>query len=116
NGDGRVLTDTPQGRIDGQRDELQARINICNEAGADILVSIHLNGHDDQSVNGYEVFYNSQREFTDQNRDLAAFIHREMTVAFDDLGYVTSNRGYKDDLDLSADTHEFGSEQFLLMI
>lgn len=116
NGDGRILTDSTQGRIDGQRDELQARINICNEAGADILISIHLNGHDDQSVNGYEIWYNSQRDFTEQNRDLAAFIHREMTVAFTDLDYVTSNRGYKDDIDLSADTHEYGSEQFLLMI
>lgn len=116
NGDGRVLTDTPQGRIDGMRDELQARINICNDADADVLISIHLNGHDDQSINGYEIFYNSQREFTEQNRDLAAFLYREMTVAFDDLDYVTSARGYKDDLDLSAETHEFGSEQFLIMI
>ena len=116
NGDGRVLTDTPQGRIDGQRDELQARINICNDAGADILISIHLNGHDDQSINGYEIFYNSQREFTEQNRDLAAFLYREMTVAFDDLEYVTSARGYKDDIELNAEVHEFGSEQFLLMI
>lgn len=116
NGDGRVMTDTPQGRIDGMRDEMQARINICNEAGADILVSVHLNGHDNQSINGYEIFYNSQRDFTDQNRDLATFLYREMTVAFDDLEYVTDPRGVKDDLDLNAQTHEFGSEQFLLMI
>lgn len=116
NGDGLVMTDSPQGRIDGARDELQARINICNEAGADILISIHLNGADNTSVNGYEIFYNSQREFTDQNRDLANFLYREMTVAFADLEYVTTGRGTKDDLDLSADTHEFGSEQFLIMI
>lgn len=116
NGDGRVLQNTPQGLIDGNRDELQARINICNEAGADIMVSIHLNGYDDQSVGGYEVYYNSQREFADQNRDLAAFLHREMVVSFDDLGYETNNRGYTDDINLSADMHEFGSEQFLIMI
>ncbi len=116
NGDGLVMTDSPQGRIDGSRDELQARINICNEAGADILISIHLNGSDNTSVNGYEIFYNSQRDFTDQNRDLANFLYREMTVAFADLEYVTTGRGTKDDLDLSADTHEFGSEQFLIMI
>lgn len=116
NGDGRVLQDTPQGRIDGSRDELQARINICNEAGADIMVSIHLNGYDDQSVSGYEIFYNSQRDFADQNRDLAAFMYREMTVAFDDLGYATTSRGYTDDINLSAATHEYGSEQFLIMI
>lgn len=116
NGDGRVLQDTPQGLIDGARDELQARINICNEAEADVMVSIHLNGYDDQSVGGYEVFYNTQREFADQNRDLAAFLHREMVVAFDDLGYETRNRGTTDDINLSADMHEYGSEQFLIMI
>lgn len=116
NGDGRVMQDTPQGRIDGSRDELQARINICNDAGADIMVSVHLNGYDDQSVSGYEIFYNSQRDFADQNRDLAAFIYREMTVAFDDLGYATTSRGYTDDINLSAATHEYGSEQFLIMI
>lgn len=116
NGDGLVMTDTPQGRIDGARDELQARINICNEAEADILISIHLNGADNTNVGGYEIFYNSQREFTDQNRDLANFLYREMTVAFDDVEYSANPRGIKDDLDLSADTHEFGSEQFLIMI
>lgn len=116
NGDGQVMTDTAQGRIDGARDELQARINICNEAGADILISVHLNGADNTSVSGYEIFYNSQRDFTDQNRDLANFLYREMTVAFNELEYVTTGRGTKDDLDLSADTHEFGSEQFLIMI
>lgn len=116
NGDGRVLTDSVQGRIDGARDELQARVNICNDAGADILVSIHLNGHDDQSINGYEIFFNNQRDFSSQNQDLATFLYREMTVAFGDLDYVTSARGVKDDIDLQADTHEYGSEQFLLMI
>lgn len=116
NGDGRVMTNSAQGRIDGARDELQARINICNEAGANILISVHLNGADNTSVSGYEIFYNSQRDFTEQNRDLASFLYREMTVAFTDLEYVTTGRGTKDDLDLSADTHEFGSEQFLIMI
>ena len=116
NNDGRVLTDTPQGRIDGARDELQARINICNDAGADILVSVHLNGHDDQSINGYEIFYNSQREFADQNRDLANYLYREMTVAFNDMEFITTGRGVKDDIDLNAATHEYGSEPFLIMI
>ena len=116
NGDGQVLDETDQGKIAGQRDELQARINICNEAGADIMVSVHLNGFDDQSVSGYEVFYNSQREFAQQNQDLAVFIYREMTVAFDELGYAASPRGATDDINLSANVHEYGSEQFPLMI
>lgn len=116
NGDGQILDGSEQGKIAGQRDELQARINICNEAGAEIMVSIHLNGFDDQSVGGYEVFYNSQRDFAQQNVDLAVFLHREMAIAFDDLEYAAANRGYTDDLNLSANVHEYGSEQFPLMI
>lgn len=116
NGDGQVLEDSEQGRIAGQRDELQARINVCNEAGADVMISVHLNGYDDQSIGGYEIFYNSQREFKQQNEDLAVFLYRETSVAFDDLGYAANPRGSTDDLNLSADVHEYGSEQFPLMI
>lgn len=115
-GDGRVFDGTPQGRVAALRDELQARINICNEAGADIMISIHLNGIDNVSVNGYEVYYNSQRPFADRNIDLATFIYREMSASFAEVGFETTGRGTKDDLDLSADTHEFGGEQFLVMI
>ena len=116
NGDGQVLTDTPEGLIAGMRDELQARINICNDSGADIMISVHLNGFDDQSVSGYEIFYNSQREFATQNQDLAVFLYREMSVAFADLEYAAAARGTTDDLNLSANLHEYGAEQFLIMI
>lgn len=116
NGDGKVMQDSPQGRIDGSRDELQARINICNEAGADIMVSVHLNGSDDASIGGYQIYFNTKRDFATQNSDLATLIYREMTVAFSDLGYDANPRGTTDDINLSADTHEFGGEQFLIMI
>lgn len=115
-GDGRVLDGTAQGRVAGLRDELQARINICNDAEADIMISVHLNGFDDPSVGGYEIYYNSQREFAQENQDLAVFLYREMTVAFAEVDYAASERGWKDDIELSAATHEFGGEQFLVMI
>lgn len=116
NGDGQILSDTPEGQIAGMRDEMQARINICNDAAADIMISIHLNGFDDQSVSGYEVFYNTQRDFATQNQDLANFVYREMSVGFAESGYEANGRGTTDDLNLSAETHDFGSEQFLIMI
>lgn len=112
NGDGRTILD---GKQHGDRDELQRRINICNEAGADILISLHINYTDDQTVRGYEVFYTSNREFGDVNIDLANFVYREMGGAFATAGYETNARGPKDDLDLSASTHEFGAEQHLVM-
>ena len=58
NSDGRTILD---GQQHGDRDELQKRINICNDANADILISLHLNGFDDPAARGYEVLYTSSR-------------------------------------------------------
>ena len=113
NGDGRTILD---GEQHGDRDELQKRINICNEAGADILVSLHLNGFDDPAAAGYEVLYTSSRDFADRNLDLANFIYRAIGSAYNDVGFETQARGVKDDQrDLDAETHELGSEQHLVL-
>lgn len=112
NDDGRTILDGPQ---HGDRDELQQRINICNEAGADVLVSLHLNGFDNPDARGYEILYTSSREFADRNVDLATFIYRGIGSAYNDLGFETQERGIKDDMDLDAITHEFGSEQNLVL-
>ena len=115
NGDGKTLRDSEQ---DGDRDELQARINICNEANADILISLHLNGFDDSSAHGYEVLYTPYptREFGNQNLDLATFIYREIGAAYNRVGFETEPRGTKsDEDDLEAELHEFGSEKNLVL-
>jgi N-acetylmuramoyl-L-alanine amidase len=115
NEDGRTLLDSRQ---DGDRDELQARINICNEAEADILVSMHLNGFDSDDARGYEVLYTPAptREFGEQNLDLATFIYREIGAAYNRTGFETESRGVKsDEDDLDAEMHEFGSERNLVL-
>src|SRR5699024_7732402 len=96
-------------------DELQARINICNANDADILVSLHLNGYDDPGAHGYEVLYTGDREFGDRNLDLATAIYREIGSAYREAGFETQARGTKDDKNLDAETHEFGSEQHLVL-
>jgi N-acetylmuramoyl-L-alanine amidase len=113
NGDGRTILD---GEQHGDRDELQRRINICNEAGADVLISLHLNGFDDPAARGYEVLYTSSREFGDRNLDLATAIYRAVGAAYNSVGFETQARGTKDDQrDLDAATHEFGSEQHFVL-
>lgn len=113
NGDGRTILD---GEQHGDRDELQRRIDICNEAEADVLLSLHLNGFDDPAARGYEVLYTSSREFGDRNIDLATAIYRAVGSAYGDVGFETQARGTKDDQqDLDADTHEFGAEQHLVL-
>ena len=114
NGDGQTLQDSQQA---GDRDELQARINICNEANAELLISVHLNGFDDASARGYEVLYTPApfRDFGDRNADLATFIYREIDAAYREVGFDTQPRGTLPDTELDAELHEYGSERHLVM-
>jgi N-acetylmuramoyl-L-alanine amidase len=114
NGDGQTLQDSQQA---GDRDELQARINICNEANADLLISVHLNGFDDPTARGYEVLYTPApfREFGDRNADLATFIYREIDAAYREVDFETQPRGTLPDTELDAELHEYGSERHLVM-
>ncbi len=114
NGDGQTLQDSQQA---GDRDELQARINICNDAGADLLISLHLNGFDDTSARGYEVLYTRApfREFGDRNADLATFVYRAIGTAYDELGFNTNPRGVISDDELDATLHNLGAERHLIM-
>lgn len=63
------------------RDEFQARINACNEAQADVLISLHVNGITNRDVRGYEVLYTAEREFGERNELLATLIYRQMDAA-----------------------------------
>lgn len=120
NGDGRTILDGDtwlQRKQNADRDELQARINICNNAGADILISMHLNGGfpDDQSVSGIEVLYTAERDFQQENIDLANSIFRSVDQAYTTAGFETSRRGVKSDDELQADVHGLGPQGHLIM-
>lgn len=103
----------------GDRDELQARINICNEANADILVSLHLNGADDrENARGYELLYTAApvRPFGDDSAELATLMYREIDAAMRESEYGGGwGRGAKSDDTVDAVQHEFGSEEHLVM-
>lgn len=113
-GDGttRLSSDNPR---NGARDELQARINTCNEAGADVLISLHLNGFDDRSIRGYEVLYTAERDFGQQNADLATFIYRQLDTAMRDTDMTGLGRGARPDNEIESVRHEFGAEQHMVM-
>lgn len=90
NGDGKTRANASS-REEGERaaaiDELQARINVCNEAKADLLVSMHINGFDDPNVSGYETWFSSARSFSHLNKLFA-------TIAFEELGKQMAAAGY----------------------
>ncbi len=115
NGDGQTLQDSETA---GDRDELQARINICNEAGADLLISLHLNGFDDETARGYEVLYTRApfRPFGDRSADLANFVYREINAAYGNAGFDTQPRGAIADDELDAVLHAGGVERHLIIL
>jgi N-acetylmuramoyl-L-alanine amidase len=92
NGDGVVADPGGPARSD-QLDDLQARVNICNLASADLLVSIHYNGAENVFLSGYEVWFNDQRPFSGRSEEFATLMHSALADAFAEAGYEAVDRG-----------------------
>ncbi|MBI2862722.1 MAG: N-acetylmuramoyl-L-alanine amidase [Chloroflexi bacterium] len=79
------------------RAESQARDDVCNQAGVDILVSIHFNGFDDPRLAGTETYYCPDRPFAQQSRRLAQALQSHIVAAIRGFGYAVPDRGLKND-------------------
>lgn len=102
NGDGKTYANLiDKNKDEAERakdiDELQARINVCNAAQADLLVSMHINGFPDSSASGYETWYNSARPFAALNKTFAQFAFQELGKQMAAAGYNARPRGINDD-------------------
>ena len=67
--------------------DLKPRTDMANKLPADLLVSVHLNGHDDKAAGGTETFYKAGNE---QGKKLAEFLQAELLSEF-----KLRNRGVK---------------------
>ena len=92
NGDGTVAPEGGPARTE-QIDDLQARVNICNLAAADLLVSVHYNGAENTFLSGYEVWFNDEREFSGRSEAFATFMHEALEKGFVSAGYDAVDRG-----------------------
>jgi len=115
NGDGETRLNAENPEQAGDRDELQARINVCNEAGTDVLISVHINGFDDVSANGYEVIYTAEREFGERNEELATLVYRRLDQAMRNAEHPGQPRGARPDTDIDNEHFEFGGGDHFLM-
>lgn len=79
------------------RAELQARVNLANEARADLFISIHNNGSASPGESGTEVWYSKGRPFAAQNLALARLIQENLVKQIRALGHDVRDRGVKDD-------------------
>ena len=86
----------------GELDDLQARINICNAARADLLVSIHLNGAQNLAANGYESWYTGSRPFADRSERFATLILDALGEEMEAVGYVPERREANNDSVIDA--------------
>lgn len=67
---------------DGSIDELWTRVAMAEENGADFLVSLHCNAHDNPAANGYEVW---TWIVQDESDELAEYIFSALEFNFPDL-------------------------------
>jgi N-acetylmuramoyl-L-alanine amidase len=89
NGDGRTAAhDAPRSNRNKNLDELQARINICNAANADLLVSMHVNGYSTSGPHGFETWFTRERQFGDRNAVFATLAYAHLKEQLAKIGYV----------------------------
>jgi N-acetylmuramoyl-L-alanine amidase len=106
NGDGQTWKNVsdPDARETAKNlDELQARINICNAAGANLLISMHINGFDDSSADGYEAWYSGARMDADASMLLANILVEEFGNEMSAAGYNGPSRGARNDDNADAE-------------
>ena len=88
NGDGRTAAhDAPRSNRNKNLDELQARINLCNEAEADLLVSMHVNGYSTGRPRGFETWFTRERNFGDRNAAFATLAYAHLKEQLAGIGY-----------------------------
>lgn len=95
------------GKVDSL-DDLQARLDLVNVAGADLFLSIHLNAFEYSpgvlapDVGGSVTFYCQDRPFGARSQRFAELVHQGVLDVFADVGYDIRDRGALDDLQLDV--------------
>lgn len=93
--------------------ETQARVNIANDAEADIIVSLHFNGSSVPAIGGTETYYNPDRLFGNESYNLALFVHDALLRALAEVeDYQVVDRGVRNDAEVGGDPEN--AHSFLL--
>jgi len=87
---------TGDGKIDVQ-DDLQARLDRANEAGAQLLLSMHNNGYPSAAESGSETYYCPDRPYGERNAVLARLLQDAFISRLAAAGYRPRDRGAKAD-------------------
>jgi peptidoglycan/xylan/chitin deacetylase (PgdA/CDA1 family)/N-acetylmuramoyl-L-alanine amidase len=113
-GDGDGLIDTPNVDEPNNLDELQARVNVCNEAQADLLISVHINGAENTALQGYEAWWANGRPFSDQSQWFAEEIVSQFGTQFEDAGFTEiESRGAQADSETDIPEQDLPQDAFV---
>ncbi|MBX3071248.1 MAG: N-acetylmuramoyl-L-alanine amidase [Thermomicrobiales bacterium] len=77
----------------GNLDEIQSRIDRCNDQRADLLISLHVDGSSDPAVRGSRVWYSAEREFGQENQAFAALVYEQLEQQMRTVGYPWIGQG-----------------------
>jgi N-acetylmuramoyl-L-alanine amidase len=119
NGDGTTYANLiGKSRTEAERakdiDELQARIDVCNDANSDLLISMHINGFDDANANGYETWYSSARPFKDLSKTFAQLAFHELGKQMAAAGYNARPRRVNDDKNANAQVSADAFDRYVI--
>lgn len=96
-------------------DELQARINYCNDQNASVLISMHINYFDDTKAVGYETWYSGVRMDADASKLFAEIMEQELGKQYAAADYDTISRGANNDSDADADLGKGTFDHYLMI-
>ena len=74
-------------------DELQARIDFCNDEQADLLISLHFDGSSDPNETGFSTWYAEGRPDSADSQRLAQLLNQELGADLAAAGFAIADRG-----------------------
>ena len=74
-------------------DEMQARIDFCNDERADLLISIHFDGSNDPNVTGFTTWYAEGRADSADSQRLAQLLNQQLGAGLAGAGFAVTDRG-----------------------
>jgi N-acetylmuramoyl-L-alanine amidase len=74
-------------------DEMQARIDLCNDQNADLLISLHFDGAQNPNESGFSTWYTEGRPDSAGSQRLALLLNQQLEAGFAAAGYPVVNGG-----------------------
>ncbi len=105
---------TEESKHAGMLDEMQSRIDVCNDGRADLLISIHVDGSSDPAVRGSRVWFNAGRPFGSENEAFSQLIYEELETQMRAMGYPWIGQGVFDVSQIGEDNSHAQTQRLLI--